>query len=52
MIAQFNPAHGKSLSKSLERYTIHVKRATYRNFQDFIFPLAMPDLKNPQSATF
>jgi hypothetical protein len=51
IIAKLNPSYGKALSKSLERYTIHVKRATYSIFQDFIFPLAMLDLKNPQSAT-
>ena len=51
IIAKLNPSYGKALSKSLERYTIHVKRATYSIFQDFIFPLAMLDLKDNQSAT-
>jgi hypothetical protein len=51
IIAKLNPSYGKPLSKSLERYTIHVKRATYSIFQDFIFPLAMLDLKDNQSAT-
>jgi hypothetical protein len=51
IIAKLNPSYGKALSKSLERYTIHVKRATYNIFQDFIFPLAMLDLKDNQSAT-
>ncbi len=51
IIAKLNPSYGKALSKSLERYTIHVKRATYSIFQDFIFPLAMLDLKSPQSST-
>ncbi len=50
IIAKLNPSYGKALSKSLERYTIHVKRATYSIFQDFIFPLAMLDLKDSQSA--
>ena len=51
IIAKLNPSYGKALSKSLERYTIHVKRATYSIFQDFIFPLALLDLKDSQSAT-
>ena len=51
IIAKLSPSYGKALSKSLERYTIHVKRATYSIFQDFIFPLAMLDLKDSQSAT-
>jgi hypothetical protein len=52
IISKLNPSYGKALSKSLERYTVHVKRATYSIFQDFIFPLAMLDLKNSQSPTF
>jgi hypothetical protein len=51
IIAKLNPSYGRALSKSLERYTIHVKRATYSIFQDFIFPLALLDLKDTQSAT-
>jgi hypothetical protein len=51
IIAKLSPSYGKALSKSLERYTIHVKRATYSIFQDFIFPLALLDLKDSQSAT-
>jgi hypothetical protein len=51
IIAKLSPSYGKALSKSLERYTIHVKRATYSIFHDFIFPLAMFDLKGNQSAT-
>ena len=50
IIAKLGPSYGKALSKSLERYTIHVKRATYSIFQDFIFPLAMLYLKDSQSA--
>lgn len=46
IIAQLDPAYAVSLSKSLERYVIHVKRATYSIFRDFIFPLAMPDVKD------
>ena len=50
IIAKLRPTYAKALSKSLERYAIHVKRATYSIFRDFIFPLAMPDLKdNPYS---
>ncbi|HEY2648576.1 MAG TPA: hypothetical protein VGI38_05260 [Puia sp.] len=50
IISKLNPAYGVALSKSLERYVIHVKKATYSIFRDFIFPLAMPDLKdNPYS---
>ena len=46
IINRLNPAYATALSKSLERYVIHVKRATYSVFRDFIFPLAMPDLKD------
>lgn len=46
IIARLNPAYAAALNKSLERYVIHVKRATYSVFRDFIFPLAMPDLKD------
>lgn len=52
IIAKLSPSYGKALSKSLERYTIHVKRATFSIFQDFIFPLAMLELKDNQSAKF
>ena len=50
IISSLNPSYAVALSKSLERYVIHVKRATYSIFRDFIFPLAMPDLKDNQSA--
>jgi hypothetical protein len=50
IIAKLDPSFGTALTKSLERYTIHVKRATYSIFQDFIFPLAMLDLRDSQSA--
>src|SRR5437763_1648930 len=46
IINRLNPAYATALGKSLERYVIHVKRATYSVFRDFIFPLAMPDLKD------
>jgi hypothetical protein len=46
IIAGLNPAYAAALNKSMERYVIHVKRATYSIFRDFIFPLAMPDLKD------
>jgi hypothetical protein len=46
IISQLNPTYAIALSKSLERYVIHVKKATYSVFRDFIFPLAMPDLKD------
>ena len=46
IIKRLNPAYASALGKSLERYVIHVKRATYSVFRDFIFPLAMPDLKD------
>ena len=50
IIARLSPSYGMALSKSLERYTIHVKRATYSIFQDFIFPLAMLGLRDGESA--
>jgi hypothetical protein len=50
VITKLNPSYGLALSKSLERYTIHVKRATYSIFQDFIFPLAMLELRDNQSS--
>ena len=46
IISRLDPTYANDLSKSLERYVIHVKRATYSIFRDFIFPLAMPDLKD------
>jgi hypothetical protein len=46
IITRLNPSFAAALNKSLERYVIHVKRATYSVFRDFIFPLAMPDLKD------
>jgi hypothetical protein len=46
IITRLNPAYATALHKSLERYVIHVKRATYSIFRDFIFPLAMPDVKD------
>jgi hypothetical protein len=50
IIAKLGPNYAKALNKSLERYAIHVKRATYSVFRDFIFPLAMPDLRNNQTS--
>jgi hypothetical protein len=52
IIGKLNPSFASALTKSLERYAIHVKRATYSIFQDFIFPLAMLDLKDNQSVMF
>ena len=52
IIQKLPSSYGALLSKSLERYAIHVKRATYSIFQDFIFPLAMLDLKDGNSNTF
>ncbi|HEY2350014.1 MAG TPA: hypothetical protein VGH64_13410 [Puia sp.] len=46
IISRLDPAFALILGKSLERYVIHVKKATYSVFRDFIFPLAMPDLKD------
>jgi len=50
IISKLNPSYGSALTKSLERYAIHVKRATYSIFQDFIFPLAMLDLRDGPTA--
>ncbi len=52
IISRLDPIYATSLSKSLERYVIHVKRATYSIFRDFIFPLAMPDVKDNPYADF
>ena len=49
IVTRLNPSYAAALNKSLERYTIHVKRATYSIFRDFIFPLAILDLKDNQS---
>lgn len=46
IISRLDPDYAAALNKSLERYVIHVKRATYSIFRDFIFPLAMPDVKD------
>src|SRR5580693_1541976 len=50
-IKKLEPRYALALTKSLERYAVHVKRATHSIFRDFIFPLAMPDLKDNQSLT-
>jgi hypothetical protein len=52
IISGLEPSFAAALNKSLERYAIHVKRATYSIFRDFIFPLAMLDLRDNQSAMF
>jgi hypothetical protein len=51
-IKKLEPRYALALTKSLERYAGHVKRATHSIFRDFIFPLAMPDLKDNQSLAF
>ncbi len=48
VIKKLEPRYAMALTKSLERYAGHVKRATHSVFRDFIFPLAMPDLKDNQ----
>ncbi len=48
IIKKLEPRYAMALTKSLERYAGHVKRATHSVFRDFIFPLAMPDLKDNQ----
>jgi hypothetical protein len=50
IISGLNPSYAVALRKSLERYAIHVKRSTYSIFRDFIFPMAMQDLRDGQSA--
>jgi hypothetical protein len=52
IIGKLAPTYGSLLSKSLERYVSHVKRATYSIFQDFIFPLVMLDLKDGNFKSF
>jgi len=44
IIGRLDPRYGTILNKSLERYSIHVKRATYSVFREFIFPLVILDL--------
>ncbi len=44
IIQRLDPYYARLLSKSLERYAEHVKRATHSIFRDFIFPLVMIDL--------
>ncbi len=51
-IVRLNPIFARNLTRSLERYAGHVKRATHTVFRDFIFPLAMFDLKDNQSPVF
>jgi hypothetical protein len=46
IISRLKPEYASALSKSLERYLIHVKRATNSIFRDFIFPLSMPDVND------
>jgi hypothetical protein len=50
IIKKLEPGYAKALNSSLERYAGHVKRATHSIFRDFIFPLAMPDLRDNLSA--
>jgi hypothetical protein len=50
IISRLNPTFAAALHKSLERYAIHVKRSTYSIFRDFIFPMAMQNLRDGQSA--
>lgn len=52
IITRLNPRFASALNKSLERYVIHVKRATYSIFRDFIFPLAMPDVNDDPYSGF
>jgi pyruvate/2-oxoacid:ferredoxin oxidoreductase beta subunit len=52
IIGKLNPIFARYLTRSLERYAGHVKRATHTVFRDFIFPLAMFDLKDNQSPVF
>ena len=52
IIGKLNPIFARNLTRSLERYAAHVKRATHTVFRDFIFPLAMFDLKDNQSPVF
>jgi len=45
IIPKLNPFYARALTRSLERYAGHVKRATHTVFRDFIFPLVILDLK-------
>ena len=44
IIEKLDLTYGGALSKSLERYATHVKRATHTIFQDFMFPIIILDL--------
>ncbi len=45
IIQKLEPHYASVLTKSLERYAGHVKRATHSIFRDFVFPLVLFDLK-------
>jgi hypothetical protein len=46
VIGKLDEFYGQRLSKSLQGYAHHVKRATHSVFQDFIFPLPMEGLND------
>jgi hypothetical protein len=45
-IRKLDHSYGTALSKSLERYANHIKRATYSIYQDFMFPIAILGLNH------
>jgi hypothetical protein len=44
IIKKLDLAYGGPLSKGLERYATHVKRATHSIYQDFMFPMILLNL--------
>jgi hypothetical protein len=46
ILGKINPVYAEILSKSLERYAAHVKKATHSIFRDFMFPMIILDMKH------
>jgi hypothetical protein len=44
VIEKLDITYAQTLHKSLKKYATHVKRSTHSVFEDFIFPIPIPDL--------
>lgn len=46
LFRKLDPEYADLLSRSLERYANHVKRASHSIFHDFVFPIVILELKH------
>lgn len=46
ILRKLDPEYAEFLSRSLERYANHVKRATHSIFRDFVFPMVILEMKH------